>query len=150
MHRNAIQILLTDNNKAIMQLFDEAFQKIRIRTSVSVAADASALIDKLYALCPTTPYLVLLNLDQLKEHGLKAICRIRDIMPSKHICIGSYSQSETDADIESAFVLGNNISFTTPKNVDTLVDVLEHTIVMFWLYYSSDLNMHNFILRIHE
>lgn len=148
MHRNAIQILLTDDEKVNLDLFEEAFQKIRIRTTVSVTANAPDLNDKLHVLCPTSPYLVLLNLDLVREAGLKSICRIRDIMPSKHVCIGAYSFSEKDEDIESAFVQGNNISFPTPKNVDTLVDVLEHAIVMFWIYYSSDLNIHNFMLRI--
>lgn len=143
-----MKIALADDDSDDRMLFEEAIDDIKIATELSLFVDGKQLMDHLLQTEMTLPEIVFLDLNMPIKNGMQCLKEIRRDKRLRDLCVAIYSTSSSERDIEETFVQGANIYINKPNSYGALKKAIEKVLQMNWQYHTSNLNRHNFLLRI--
>ena len=148
MQKEFMIITLADDDVDDRLFFEDAFDELKINTSVSTCNDGVELME--YLTNPETilPNILFLDLNKKKKNGFECLLEIRADKKFDDIAIAIYSTSSSEDDIENTFVHGANIYIKKPSDFNTLKKVLSEVVTLNWQYHTSGLNKDNFLLRL--
>jgi CheY-like chemotaxis protein len=148
MQNDTVQVLLADDDEDDRLLFRDAFNEIKIKTSVNTVNDGVELMSLLNQKSTILPHILFLDLNMPRKTGLECLVEIKNTGNLKDIPIAIYSTSASEEDIEETFVRGANVYIKKPNDFDSLKRVLEHVITINWQYQTSGLIRENFLMSI--
>jgi CheY-like chemotaxis protein len=148
MEKDALHILLADDDEDDREFFREALTEIKVKTRVTMLNDGMQLMNYLNQPGNQLPNLVFLDLNMPLKNGMDCLIEIRKNTKLKDLAIAIYSTSSSDEYIEEAFVRGANIYIKKPDDFSVLKVILEQVINLNWQYHTSGLKKENFLLNI--
>lgn len=148
MPKEPIRILLADDDEDDRLFFKEAFDEIKLNTSVSLVNDGDELMNYLTMDGNQLPHILFLDLNMPRKTGIDCLLEIKQLAHLKDIAIAIYSTSASDIDIEETFVQGANVYIKKPSEFSTLKKILEQVITINWQYQTSGLNRDNYMLSL--
>ena len=143
-----MKIALADDDSDDRMLFEEAIDDIKLATDLSLFVNGKQLMDHLLQTGITLPEIVFLDLNMPIKNGMQCLKEIRGDKRLQDLCVAIYSTSSSERDIEETFVQGANIYINKPNSYGALKKAIEKVLQMNWQYHTSNLNRHNFLLRI--
>ena len=148
MQKEFMIITLADDDVDDRLFSEDAFDELKINTSVSTCNDGVELME--YLTNPETilPNILFLDLNMPRKNGFECLLEIRADKKFDDIAIAIYSTSSSEDDIENTFVHGANIYIKKPSDFNTLKKVLSEVVTLNWQYHTSGLNKDNFLLRL--
>jgi len=148
MRNEPIQVLLADDDESDRLLFREAFQEIKINTTVNTVNDGVELLEFLHSPNVILPHILFLDLNMPRKNGLECLREIKMDPQFKDIAIAIFSTSSSPNDIEQTFVQGANIFIRKPNDFEQLKKLLAKAIMINWQYHTSGLNRDIFMLSL--
>lgn len=148
MQKNALYILLADDDEDDRLFFKDAFEEIKIQTDVDFVHDGMQLMDHLNDTNNKLPDILFLDLNMPKKTGKECLIEIKKSDRLKDIIIAIYSTSSSEEDIEDTFIQGANIYIKKPSDFNTLKKIINEVVTVNWHYHTSGLNRDNFLLRL--
>ncbi len=148
MQNELIRVMLADDDEDDRLFFKEAFDEIKIKTSVTTLNNGIELMNYLTKPDAVLPHVLFLDLNMPGKTGIDCLKEIKQIDHLKNIAIAIYSTSASDEDIEETFVQGANVYIKKPHEFSTLKNILSDVITLNWQYHTSGLNRDNFLLSI--
>ncbi|GAA3771369.1 response regulator [Flavobacterium ginsengiterrae] len=148
MQKNALNILLADDDEDDRLFFKDAFEEIKIQTNVEFVHDGMQLMDYLLDSNNKLPDILFLDLNMPKKTGKECLIEIKKTEHLKNIIIAIYSTSSSEEDIEDTFIQGANIYIKKPSDFNTLKKIINEVVTVNWHYHTSGLNRDNFLLRL--
>ncbi|ABG60778.1 response regulator [Cytophaga hutchinsonii] len=148
MQNELIRVMLADDDEDDRLFFKEAFDEIKIKTSVTTLNNGIELMNYLTKPDAVLPHVLFLDLNMPGKTGIDCLKEIKQIDRLKNIAIAIYSTSASDEDIEETFVQGANVYIKKPHEFSTLKNILSDVITLNWQYHTSGLNRDNFLLSI--
>lgn len=148
MQKNALYILLADDDEDDRLFFKDAFEEIKIQTNVDFVHDGMQLMDHLNNSDNKLPDILFLDLNMPKKTGKECLIEIKKSDRLKDIIIAIYSTSSSEEDIEDTFIQGANIYIKKPSDFNTLKKIINEVVTVNWHYHTSGLNRDNFLLRL--
>ncbi|MEN2412910.1 response regulator [Flavobacterium mesophilum] len=148
MQKNALYILLADDDEDDRLFFKDAFEEIKIQTNVDFVHDGMQLMDHLNDPENKLPDILFLDLNMPKKTGKECLIEIKKSERLKNIIIAIYSTSSSEEDIEDTFIQGANIYIKKPSDFNTLKKIINEVVTVNWHYHTSGLNRDNFLLRL--
>lgn len=143
-----IQVLLADDDADDRLFFRDAFDEIKIKTSVQTVRNGLELMHYLAQPDTVLPHVLFLDLNMPLKSGIECLDEIKKIDYLKDVAIAIYSTSASEADIEETFVKGANVYIKKPSDFGALKKVLTEVITINWQYQTSGLNRNNFLLSL--
>ena len=104
-----IRILLADDDKDDRTDFIEAFETLKIATTVETVKNGIELMKYLNEPSATLPHLLFLDLNMPKKSGLECLIEIKQMERLKNLTVVIYSTSSSEKDIEDTFLSGANV-----------------------------------------
>lgn len=136
-------ILLVESFPDKLALFQDAFHKAKLKTSLKVLTDGQSAINYLSGMDEYSdrlqyplPSLIMLQLDILKVSGFQLLEWLSKQPNIKNIPVVVFIKSLKQEDYERAYELGANSCLDKPNNVDDLAQVLKNIYEM-WIIYSQ-------------
>ena len=130
-NRNAITILLADDDPDDRMLAKEAFVESRLRNKLEMVEDGEELMDYLQGQgkysgtnAKPKPDLILLDLNMPRKDGREALREIKSSPDLRRIPIVVLTTSKADEDVIRTYDLGVNSFITKPVTFEALVEVL--------------------------
>ena len=148
MDNDLLHIVLADDDEDDRLFFTDAFEELKMATSVNTYTDGVELMKYLNGKDAILPNVLFLDLNMPRKSGLECLKEIKDNKTMTNIAIAIYSTSASKEDIEETFVLGANIYIKKPSDFKTLKKVLSEVISINWQYHTNGLNKDNFLLRL--
>lgn len=148
MTNEIIRVLLADDDKDDRNDFIEAFESLKISTTVETLKNGVELMKYLNNPSTKLPHLLFLDLNMPKKSGLDCLLEIKQIERLKHLTIVIYSTSSPEKDIEDTFLHGANIYIKKPAHLTVLKKTLLHVLTLNWQYYTSGMNRDNFLFHL--
>jgi len=148
MQKKPIHILLADDDEDDRLFFKEAFEEIKINTSVKIVNDGVELMEHLTRDGALLPHILFLDLNMPRKTGVDCLLEIKRMEHLKDIAIAIYSTSSSEKDIEETFVQGANVYIKKPSDFNALKKILEQVITINWQYQTSGLNRDNYLLSL--
>ena len=148
MQKEFMIITLADDDVDDRLFFEDAFDELKINTSVSTCNDGVELMEYLTNPKTILPNILFLDLNMPRKNGFECLLEIRADKKFDDIAIAIYSTSSSEDDIENTFVHGANIYIKKPSELKTLKKVLSEVVTLNWQYHTSRLNKDNFLLRL--
>ena len=143
-----LTIVIADDDEDDRQLFSEALDELKLKTSVYTVKDGVELMDYLSKEETPMPYLLFLDLNMPRKNGLQCLKEIRQSERLKEIVVTIYSTSSSEKDIEETFQSGANGYLKKPNNFGMLKKAL-HKIVMYaHVYRDPPFNKANFLFKV--
>lgn len=143
-----IRVLLADDDKDDRNDFIEAFESLKISTSVQTVKNGIELMKFLNDPSYKLPHLLFLDLNMPKKSGLDCLIEIKQIERLKNLTVVIYSTSSSEKDIEDTFLHGANVYIKKPVHLTMLKKTLLHVLTINWQYHTSWLNRDNFLLHL--
>ena len=143
-----LHILLADDDETDRLLFTEAFEELKIKTTVHTVNNGEQLMAYLTKESATLPHILFLDLNMPVKNGLDCLKEIRRNEKLKEIAVAIYSTSASEKDIEETFLYGANVYIKKPDDFNLLKDVLEKTVRTANQFQQPPFNRANFLLRI--
>jgi CheY-like chemotaxis protein len=144
----SIHILLADDDEDDRLFFKEAFDEIKMKTSVTTVNDGVELMEHLGRNENQIPHILFLDLNMPRKTGLDCLMEIKGMSHLKEMAIAIYSTSSSDKDIEETFVQGANVYIKKPSDFNKLKKILEEVITRNWQYHTSGLNRDNYFFSL--
>lgn len=148
MQNDAILITLADDDEDDRLFFTDAFEELKINTTVNTVNNGRELLNFLNHPDTILPSIIFLDLNMPILNGIESLKEIKLNDKFKDIVIAIYSTSSSDQDVEDTFVLGANIYIKKPSNFNSLKKVLSDIVTINWQYHTNGLNKDNFVLRL--
>ena len=148
MQKNALHILLADDDEDDRLFFKDAFEEIKIQTNVSFVHDGMQLMDHLMNPDNKLPDILFLDLNMPKKTGKECLIEIKKTDHLKDIIIAIYSTSSSEGEIQDNFNQGAKIYIKKPSDFNTLKKIINEVVTVNWHYHTSGLNRDNFLLRL--
>lgn len=148
MEHNAIHIILADDDEDDRLFFMDAFDEIKINTTVNTVNNGKELLTFLNHPETILPNIIFLDLNMPILNGIDCLKEIKLNSKFKDIAIAIYSTSSSEQDVENTFILGANIYIKKPSNFNDLKKILSDVVTINWQYHTNDLNKDNFLLRL--
>jgi len=148
MHKKPIYILLADDDEDDRLFFKEAFEEIKLNTSVKTVNDGVELMKHLTQEGARLPHILFLDLNMPRKTGIDCLLEIKRLAHMKDIAIAIYSTSSSEKDIEETFIQGANVYIKKPSDFNALKKILEQVITINWQYQTSGLNRDNYLLSL--
>lgn len=145
---DSIHILLADDDEDDRLFFKDAFEEIKIKTSVLTVNDGVELMNHLGKDENLVPHILFLDLNMPRKSGLDCLLEIKQLDHLKDMAVAIYSTSSSDKDIEETFVQGANVYIKKPSDFNQLKKVLEEVITINWQYHTSGLNRDNYFFSL--
>lgn len=150
MDRDALYILLAEDDEDDRMFFKEALDEIKVKTNISFVTDGAQLMDYLNQSGIRLPNVVFLDLNMPVKNGMECLIEIRRDKRLKDLAIVIYSTSASEEDIEDAFVNGANIYIKKPNDFSLLKSTLAKVVSLNWQYHTLGLKKENFLLSINN
>lgn len=135
-NKQAIEILLVEDNPGDVRLTLEMFREARVANRLSVVNDGEQALDYLYRRPPydaaTPPDLVLLDLNLPKRNGQEVLAEIKQHPELRRIPVVVLTTSKAEEDILRSYDLHANCYVTKPVDLSQFMDVVQ-SIEDFWL-----------------
>lgn len=148
MNKNYTYIILADDDEDDRLLFTDAFDEIKIATKVQTFKDGAELMHHLNDPECTLPEIVFIDLNMPKKNGIECLMEIKANPRYNNVAIAIYSTSSSEEHIEETFVKGANVYIRKPNDFNTLKKVLQDVVTLNWQYYTSGMNIENFVMKI--
>ncbi len=148
MQNEPIHILLADDDADDRLFFKDAFEELKIKTTVLTVNDGVELMEYLSKPNITLPHVLFLDLNMPRKTGTDCLKEIKRIDRFKDIAIAIYSTSSSEEDIEETFVNGANVYIKKPSDFNALKKILSEVVTTNLQYQTSGLNRDNFILNL--
>lgn len=148
MQKNALHILLADDDEDDRLFFKDAFEEVKVQTKVEFVFDGLQLMEHLMNSDTKLPDILFLDLNMPKKTGKECLIEIKKTEHLKDIIIAIYSTSSSDEDIEDTFIEGANIYIKKPSDFNALKKIINEVITLNWHYHTSGLNRDNFLLSL--
>lgn len=148
MENEPFHILLADDDEADRLLFNEAFEEMKINTSVKTVNNGEQLMEYLNRTDLVLPHLLFLDLNMPRKNGLECLKEIRSNKAFDDLSIAIYSTSAAERDIEATFISGANVYISKPSDFNVLKLVLEKAVMSALVYHDPPFNKANFLMRI--
>lgn len=148
MQKNALHILLADDDEDDRLFFKDAFEEVKVQTKVDFVFDGIQLMDHLMNPNTKLPDILFLDLNMPKKTGKECLVEIKKTEHLKNLIIAIYSTSSSDEDIEDTFIHGANIYIKKPSDFNALKKIINEVITLNWHYHTSGLNRDNFLLSL--
>jgi CheY-like chemotaxis protein len=148
MQKEAVNILLADDDEDDRLFFKDAISQLGISTRINTVNDGVELMDYLLRPGSTLPHVVFLDLNMPRKGGMECLAEIRSHSMLQSLSVAIYSTSSSDEDIEDTFLKGANIYINKPNDFERLKEVLNKVICTNWQYYTSNLNRENFLMSV--
>ncbi len=139
MDKNAIEVLLVEDNPTDAELTLRALRGKGLRNNFVVARDGQEALDFLFAQgayadrnMGKSPKLVLLDLRLPKVDGIEVLRKIKSDERTKMIPVVVLTSSRQEPDIEKCYQLGANSYIVKPVDFDKLVESVS-TLGVYWL-----------------
>jgi CheY-like chemotaxis protein len=146
--KEVTRILLADDDKEDRDDFIEAFDGLKIKTSIETVKDGIELLSYLTAPEVVVPHLLFLDLNMPKKSGLECLIEIRQMERLKNLTVVIYSTSSSDKDMEDTFLNGANIYLKKASDLSLLKKTLLHILTVNWQYHTSAMNRDNYLLQV--
>ena len=143
-----IRILLADDDKDDRTDFIEAFETLKIATTVETVKNGIELMKYLNESSAIIPHLLFLDLNMPKKSGLECLVEIKKIKRLKNLTVVIYSTSSSEKDIDDTFLNGANVYLKKPAHLIVLKKTLLHILTIDWQYHTSGLNRENYLLHL--
>lgn len=150
MDRDALYILLAEDDEDDRLFFKEALEDIKVKTNINFVTNGAQLMDYLNQSGIRLPHVVFLDLNMPVKSGMECLIEIRRNNRLKDLAIVIYSTSASEEDIEDAFVNGANIYIKKPNDFSLLKSTLAKVISLNWQYHTLGLKKENFLLSINN
>ena len=113
-----MKILLVDDSKADVYLFQEAFRAVQSLHELDIARDGEQALQYLHAAAANqfSPALILLDLNLPKMNGFAVLRAIRADSNLRAIPVIVLSSSSEDRQVRQAYELGANAYVVKPMN----------------------------------
>jgi CheY-like chemotaxis protein/DNA-binding Xre family transcriptional regulator len=128
--REAVEILLVEDNPIDVELTKNAFQKAQITNPLHVVNDGEAALDFVFARGSYAdrskvrpPQLILLDLNLPKKNGLEILKELKEDARTRNIPVIILTVSDSDRDIEECHRLGAEIYIEKPVNFQNFTKV---------------------------
>lgn len=148
MQKNALHILLADDDEDDRLFFKDAFEEVKVQTKVEFVFDGMQLMEYLLQPESKLPDVLFLDLNMPKKTGKECLAEIKQNDRLKNIIIAIYSTSSSEQDIEDTFIQGANIYIKKPSDFNDLKKIINEVLTVNWHYQTSGLNRDNFLLRL--
>lgn len=148
MEHDYTYIVLADDDDDDRLLFTEAFDELKIKSTVDTYEDGVALMDALKHPDAPIPNILFLDLNMPKKSGLDCLKEIRSNNKFQDMAIAIFSTSASDDDIENTLINGANIYIKKPNDFKNLKKILSDVVTINWQYHTNNLNRENFLLRL--
>jgi len=148
MQKNALHILLADDDEDDRLFFKDAFEEVKVQTKVEFVFDGLQLMEHLHNPDTKLPDILFLDLNMPKKTGKECLIEIKKTDHLKNLIIAIYSTSSSDEDIEDTFIHGANIYIKKPSDFNALKKIINEVITLNWHYHTSGLNRDNFLLSL--
>ena len=148
MQKNALHILLADDDEDDRLFFKDAFEEVKVQTKVEFVFDGLQLMEHLMDPYTKLPDVLFLDLNMPKKTGKECLIEIKKTDRLKNLIIAIYSTSSSDEDIEDTFIHGANIYIKKPSDFNALKKIINEVITLNWHYHTSGLNRDNFLLSL--
>lgn len=148
MQKDYVHIILADDDEDDRLFFIDAFSELKIDTKVETFNNGVELMGYLLTEDATLPHILFLDLNMPKKNGLECLQEIKSNKKFDDMAIAIYSTSSSEEHIEETFVMGANIYIKKPNDFNVLKKILSEVVTINWQYYTSSLNIDNFLLRI--
>jgi CheY-like chemotaxis protein len=139
MDKNAIEVLLVEDNPTDAELTLRALRGKGLRNNFVVARDGQEALDFLFAQgvyadrnIGKSPKLVLLDLRLPKVDGIEVLRKIKSDERTKMIPVVVLTSSRQEPDIEKCYQLGANSYIVKPVDFDKLVEAVSE-LGVYWL-----------------
>lgn len=140
MNKNAVEILLVEDNPSDVDLTFRALEKHHLANKFYVARDGQEALDFLFAGEESSgrkrsrrpPKVVLLDLKLPKVDGLEVLRRIKSDNRTKAIPVVVLTSSREDRDIAESYQLGVNSYIQKPVDFDKFLDCVQE-LGFYWL-----------------
>ncbi len=143
-----VHILLADDDETDRLLFVEAFEELKIKTTVNTVNNGAELISYLSDNPENLPHLIFLDLNMPRKNGLECLAEIRSNMNFNEIPVAIYSTSNTTKDIEDTFNSGANIYITKSSDYNELKIILGRAVQATLFYKKTSFDRANFVLKL--
>ena len=143
-----IRVLLADDDKDDRNDFIEAFESLKVSTTVQTVKNGIELMKFLKDPSAKLPHILFLDLNMPKKSGLECLIEIKQIDRLKDLTVVIYSTSSSEKDIEDTFLNGANVYIKKPVHLTVLKKTLLHVLTINWQYHTSGLNRDNFLLHL--
>lgn len=147
MKSKLLKILLADDDEADRLLFIEAFDELKVGTTVETVKDGVELMGLLRNTeKENLPTILFLDINMPKKNGLDCLKEIRADQKFKEVAVAIFTTSSSQRDMEETFLNGANVYIHKPNNFQSLKKVLEKAITYTNVYQEPPFNKDNFIL----
>lgn len=141
-----ISVLLVDDDQDDIDLFQLAFSKVKVKSSVSFLKNGLEAIEYFQNPENEIPSILFLDLNMPLMGGKEVLYKLRADERFRNLPIAIYSTSNSEGDIEDTLSLGANIYIVKPYNFTKLVEIIEKVLKVQWQYETSQLDMRNYLL----
>lgn len=148
MEKEALKILLADDDASDRLLFKDAFKELKFKLGIHMVKNGVQLMDYLTKNEHDLPHLIFLDLNMPRKNGLECLTEIRNNPKYKKIAIAIYSTSASEHDIEETFRWGANVFIKKPNDFAKLKKILAQAVTNTHLYQSPPFNIDSFLLSI--
>ena len=148
MQNETIHILLADDDEDDRVFFKDAFEELKIKTTIEIVKEGVELMNYLTQKGIKLPDVLFLDLNMPYKTGIECLKEIKKIRTLENLAVAIYSTSASEEDIEETFVSGANIYIKKPNDFGTLKKILSKVISINWQYHTSGLNRDNFLLNL--
>jgi CheY-like chemotaxis protein len=132
----AVKILLIEDNPGDVRLLEEAFKELDANILIQVARDGAEGLDVVFQPSvpqrPSSPDLILLDLNLPKVNGHDVLARIKGDPATSQIPVIVLTSSRAESDIRRAYQAHANAYLKKPSTLDGLIAAATH-IKNFWM-----------------
>lgn len=139
MNKNAVQILLVEDNPNDVELTLHAFKSHKVGNHIHVVRDGAEALEFIFCEgeyaernIENSPKLILLDLKLPKVDGLEVLRRIRADERTKTIPVVILTSSDEERDVIESYKLGINSYIRKPVDFDKFSDVVSE-LGFYWL-----------------
>ena len=141
-----ISVLLVDDDQDDIDLFQLAFSKVKVKSSVSYLKNGLEAIEYFQNPENEIPSILFLDLNMPLMGGKEVLYKLRADERFRNLPIAIYSTSNSEGDIEDTLSLGANIYIVKPYNFTKLIEIIEKVLKVQWQYETSQLDIRNYLL----
>ena len=148
MEKEALKILLADDDESDRLLFKDAFKELKLKLVIHTVNDGIQLMDYVTKNEDALPDVIFLDLNMPRKNGLECLKEIRNNPKCKKIAVAIYSTSASEHDIEETFQNGANVFIKKPNDFKILKKLLAKAVSSTYLYQHPPFNIERFLLSI--
>ena len=146
MYPETLHIALAEDDADDRMFFNNAFNEIKLKHTLSVFEDGIELMDYLHD-TDALPHIVFLDLNMPGKSGLECLKEIRADKRLREMSVAIYSTLASDCNQEETFIAGANVYIKKPNDFNVLKKILAEVISINWQYVTDGLDRENFMLN---